>query len=299
MEREKRNAQLMKLIRAVHSVVGSEDIGKNRISQEQMARKLGHSRDITYTEFEINGIPAQWSCVNRRHMKKYVILYCHGGGYFTGSMHYARMITNRLAESTSMDVLCFEYRLAPEHPYPAAVDDALAVWDHLMYLGYGSRDIIVAGDSAGGNLALELGLTLKKQGRLLPRGFVLFSPWTDMTFTGKSHEVKRNVDPVLTPDYLERARSAYVGSCGLDYRDERLSPLFGEFAGFPPVYIQAGGNEMLLSDSVNLAKKLVKSNVSCKIDVYRGMWHVFQMSPFKTAYDAIDKIAEFIFDICR
>ena len=139
----------------------------------------------------------------------------------------------------------------------------------------------------------------KKQGRLLPRGFVLFSPWTDMTFTGKSHEVKQNVDPVLTPDYLERARSAYVGNCGLPYADDRLSPLFGDFAGFPPVYIQAGGNEMLLSDSVNLAKKLVKSNVSCKIDVYRGMWHVFQMSPFKTAYDAMDKIAEFIFDICR
>ena len=132
MERERRNEQLMRLIRAVHSVVGSEDIEKNRISQEQMARTLGHSRDITYTEFEIGGIPAQWSCVNRRHMKKYVILYCHGGGYFTGSMHYARMITNRLAESTSMDVLCFEYRLAPEHPYPAAVDDALAVWDHLI-----------------------------------------------------------------------------------------------------------------------------------------------------------------------
>ena len=147
--------------------------------------------------------------------------------------------------------------------------------------------------------ALELGLTLKKQGRLLPRGFVLFSPWTDMTFTGKSHEVKQNVDPVLTPDYLERARSAYVGNCGLPYADDRLSPLFGDFAGFPPVYIQAGGNEMLLSDSVNLAKKLVKSNVSCKIDVHRGMWHVFQMSPFKTAYDAMDKIAEFIFDICR
>ncbi len=118
-------------------------------------------------------------------MKKYVILYCHGGGYFTGSMHYARMITNRLAESTSMDVLCFEYRLAPEHPYPAAVDDALAVWDHLMYLGYGSRDIIVAGDSAGGNLALELGADAEKAGPPSAPGASCCFPWTDMTFTGK------------------------------------------------------------------------------------------------------------------
>ena len=115
----------------------------------------------------------------------------------------------------------------------------------------------------------------------------------------QEHEVKWNVDPVLTPDYLERARSAYVGSCGLDTGMNGF-PRYLESLQASRRYIsRPGGNEMLLSDSVDLAKKLVKSNVSCKIDVYKGMWHVFQMSPFKTAYDAMDKIAEFIFDICR
>ncbi len=296
---EKHNEQLMKLIKAVHHFVEAKDVEKNRASQDAMAKKLGNARDMEYEEFTIDGVPAEWISVNRRHMKKYVILYCHGGGYFTGSMQYARVLTNKLAASTSMDVLCFDYRLAPEFPYPAAIEDARKVWDYLMYQGYGSRDIIVAGDSAGGNLALELGLLLKRQGRLLPRGFVLMSPWTDMTFTGKSHEKKKDIDPVLSADYIERARAAYVGDCGLAYTSPELSPLYGDFGGFPPVYIQAGDNEILLSDSVKLSKKLVQANVSTKIDVYKGMWHVFQMSPFKTAYDAMDRIAEFIFDICR
>lgn len=295
----KYNEQLMKLIKAVHSVVDTGDIDRNRMSQEQMAKKMGTVKDMQYTEFDIQGLPSEWISVNRRHMKKYVILYCHGGGYFTGSMQYARVLTNKLAASTSMDVLCFDYRLAPEFPYPAAVEDALKAWDYLMYLGYGSRDVIVAGDSAGGNLALELGLKLKEQGRLLPRGFVLMSPWTDMSLSGKSHEVKSDIDPVLCREYIERARDAYVGDCGLDYRDPALSPLFGDFEGFPSVYIQAGSNEILLSDSVNLNKRLVCANVPTRIDLYKGMWHVFQMSPFKTAYDAMDLIAEFIFDICR
>ena len=297
MERERRNEQLMRLIRAVHSVVGSEDIEKNRISQEQMARTLGHSRDITYTEFEIGGIPAQWSCVNRRHMKKYVILYCHGGGYFTGSMHYARMITNRLAESTSMDVLCFEYRLAPEHPYPAAAEDAMKVWNYLMLLGYGARDIILTGDSAGGNLALSLALKLKQEGRLLPRGLVLMSPWTDLTSSGQSFESKAELDPVLNKAYIDRMVEAYAG--GQELKNPLVSPLFGDFEGFPPTYIQVGENEILLSDSERLHQAFVDANVSVRMDMYPGMWHVFQMSPVKAARAAMDKNAEFIYDICR
>lgn len=295
---ERRNEQLMRLIKAMHHMVESEDIDKNRASQEQMAKRIANPKDMQYEEFMIGHVPAEWIRVDRRHMKKYVILYCHGGGYISGSMQYARVLTNKLAQSTSMDVLCFDYRLAPETPYPAAVEDALKVWDYLMYLGYGSREVIVAGDSAGGNLALELGLALKEEGRLLPRGFVLMSPWTDMTFSGKSHTRKKDIDPILSADYMERARDAYAGE-NANYMDWRLSPLFGNFDGFPPVYIQAGDNEVLLSDSVMLNKRLIQSNVPTKIDIYKRMWHVFQMSPFKTAYDAMDRIAEFIFYICR
>ncbi len=206
-----------------------------------------------------------------------------------------------------MDVLCFDYRLAPENPYPAACEDAMKAWDYLMLLGYGARDVIVAGDSAGGNLALSLVHKLKQQKRLLPRGLVLLSPWTDLTTSGKTHETRAGVDPVLDAEYLKRMIRNYVKS-GVkedgepkeeDLKDPMISPLFGEFSGFPPTYIQAGDNEILLSDSLMLHEKMVQANVPVKIDVFKGMWHVFQMSPFKTAYEAMEKNAEFIFDICR
>lgn len=196
-----------------------------------------------------------------------------------------------------MDVLCFDYRLAPENPYPAACEDAMKAWDYLMLLGYGARDVIVAGDSAGGNLALSLVLKLKEQERLLPRGLVLLSPWSDLTSSGKTHVTRAEVDPVLNKEYLERMIHNYVKDEALD--NPLISPLFGDFTGFPPVYIQVGDNEILLSDATRLHKKMIQANVSAKIDVFKGMWHVFQMSPFKNAYDAMEKAAEFIFDICR
>lgn len=293
----KTNQNLMKAIRRMHSLVESEDLEKVRASQENIGGILSKNREMLYQSFQIDGVPAEWVSVNRQHMKKYVILYCHGGGYNTGSFRYARSITNKLAASTSMDVLSFDYRLAPEHPFPCALEDAMKVWDYLMHFGYGARDIIVAGDSAGGNLALSLLLELKAQHRLLPRGLVLLSPWTDLTRTGASHKSRRQVDPILTEEYLDHAIEAYCG--GKDLKNPRISPLFGDFEGFPPTCIQVGENEILLSDSLMLRKNLERDHVRVRFDRYEGMWHVFQMSPFKAAYDAMDQIAEFIFDICR
>lgn len=294
---EKRNQNLMNLIKKVHGVVENTDLEKHRQSQDHFGVLLGSNKDVDIRELEIEGIHGEWISVNRAHMKKYIILYCHGGGYSTGSSVYARTLTTKFATSTSMDVLCFDYRLAPEHPYPAAPDDAMKVWNDLMLLGYGARDIIVAGDSAGGNLALSLVLKLKQEGRLLPRGVILMSPWTDLTASGKSHVTRAEVDPVLNADYLKEMTTNYAA--GQDLKNPLISPLFGDFAGFPPTYIQVGDNEVLLHDATMLHKRMVKANVSVKIDVFKGMWHVFQMSPFKTAYEAMDKNAEFIYDICR
>lgn len=291
------NPKMIKAIKRMHAVMETPDIEKQRAAQENFGGILSKSRELTYQNFELGGIPAEWSCVERSHMKKYVILYCHGGGYTSGSFRYARSITNKLASSTSMDVLSFDYRLAPENPYPAALEDAMKVWDHLMYHGYGARDIIIAGDSAGGNLALALTLKLKEQGRLLPRGLVLFSPWTDLTMSGKSHKEKAELDPILSAEYLQRCRESYAPE--MELKNPLISPVFGDFTGFPPTYIQVGTNEILLSDSTKLQRQLQKYHVPVKMEYYPGMWHVFQMSPLKTAYNAMDQVAEFIFDICR
>lgn len=288
---------MLKAIKRMHALMETPDIEKQRAAQENLGGILSKSRDMEYQNFDIGGIPAEWSCVGRSHMKKHVILYCHGGGYTSGSFRYARSITNKLASSTSMDVLSFDYRLAPETPFPAALEDAVAVWNYLMYHGYGARDIIIAGDSAGGNLALALTLKLKEQGRILPRGLILFSPWTDLTMSGKSHKEKADLDPILTEEYLQRCIEGYAPE--MDLKNPYLSPLFGDFTGFPPTYIQVGTNEILLSDSLKLQKQLQEYHVQVRMEYYPGMWHVFQMSPLKTAYHAMDQVAEFIFDICR
>ncbi len=294
---DKKNQNLMQLIRRVHGLVEKPDIEKHRQSQDHIGAILGNTKDMRYRELDIDGMYGEWVSVNRAHMKKYVIMHCHGGGYSTGSSLYARTLTSKLAESTSMDVLSFDYRLAPENPYPAAVEDAVKAWNYLMLLGYGARDVVLTGDSAGGNLALALVLKLKQEGRLLPRGMVLMSPWTDLTSSGRSFQTKAEVDPVLDSGYIDRMIHAYAE--GQDLTEPMISPLFGDFGGFPPIYIQVGENEILLSDSLRLHKKLIESNVSVKIDVCPGMWHVFQMSPVKAAWSAMDKNAEFIFDICR
>lgn len=293
----KKNQNLMNLIKRVHSVVENTDIEKHRQSQDYFGALLGNSKETVVRELEIEGMKGEWISVNRAHMKKYIILYCHGGGYSTGSSLYARTLTTKLAMSTSMDVISFDYRLAPENPYPAALEDAMKAWNHLMLLGYGARDVIVAGDSAGGNLALALTHKLKEEKRILPRGLVLMSPWTDLTSSGKSHESKEAVDPVLNEAYLEQMIHNYAEGQALE--NPFISPIFGDFEGFPSTYIQVGENEVLLNDSTALHKKMIKENVPVQIDVFKGMWHVFQMSPFKTAYEAMDKNAEFIFDICR
>lgn len=293
----KRNERLMHVVKRLHGMVENPDLEKHRQSQDTLGTILSNTKEITYDEFEIDGRHAEWVHVNRAHMQKYVILYCHGGGYSTGSSLYARTLTSKLAAATSMDVLCFDYRLAPEHPAPAALEDAMKVWDYLMLLGYGARDVIMAGDSAGGNLALCLTLKLKEQKRLLPRGMVLMSPWTDLSTRGLSYQERKDLDPVLTEEYIDRMIDAYAP--GLDLEDPLISPLYGNFEKFPPTYIQVGSNEILYSDSTRLLERMHHAKVSVKMDEFPGMWHVFQMSPFKDATDAIDKIAEFIYGICR
>lgn len=294
---EKRNRNLMSFIRRAHGLVENPDLEKQRQSQDTLGSILSNSKDITYRETEISGLYAEWVSVNRAHLKKYVILHCHGGGYSTGSSLYARTLTSKLAAAASMDVLSFDYRLAPEHPFPAATEDVIKVWDYLMLQGYGAKDIIVTGDSAGGNLALALTLRLKGEDRILPRALVLMSPWTDLTCSGESYQDKAELDPVLNKAYIDRMIQSYAANRNL--KDPFISPIYGDFKDFPSVYIQVGENEILYSDSLMLYQALKEAGVAVKMDEYPGMWHVFQMSPVKASKEAVNKIADYIYDICR
>ena len=221
-----------------------------------------------------------------------MILYCHGGGYTSGTLGYARLLASRMALATGYEVLAFQYRLAPEHPYPEALEDARLIWEHLMFLGWGAREIILAGDSAGGNLALELALDLRDAGRMVPNRLVLFSPWTDMTASGESYETCRDRDPLLTREYIEAVRDAYAP--GADWAQAAYSPLFADLRGLPPTLIQVGGREILRDDSTRLYEALQAAGVPALLQTWPDMWHVFQMFPLKAAEEAMDQMARYL-----
>ena len=189
-------------------------------------------------------------------------------------------------------MLSFEYRLAPESPYPAALEDALAAWNYLMEQGYGARDVVLAGDSAGGNLALELTLALKEAGRRLPGKLVLCSPWTDLSCSGASYAEHEQDDPILTRAYLESVRQAYAPQGGWDQPE--FSPLFADLSGFPPTLIQYGGHEILADDSVRLKKNLDQAGVPNVLQCWPDMWHVFPMFPLPQSQQAIERMAQFV-----
>ena len=235
-----------------------------------------------------------WARPECGHDRHHVVLYCHGGGYTSGNLGYARVLASKLAKSTGYEVLSFEYRLAPEHPYPAALEDALAAWDYLMELGYGARDVVLAGDSAGGNLALVLTQALKEAGRRLPGKLVLCSPWTDMSCSGDSYEAHKEDDPVLTRAYLEAVRQAYAPQGGWDQPE--LSPLFQDVSGFPPVLVQYGGHEILADDAIRLKKHLDEAGIPNVLQCWPEMWHVFQMFPLPQSQQAMERVAAFVLD---
>lgn len=294
---EKRLEAMMKALKAIHSVssaesMAPEDLARQRAGQEILGRLASPMVGMRWDPFDLDGMKAAWVRPDWGHDPNQIILYCHGGGYTSGNLGYSRPLASKLSHASGRETLCFEYRLAPENPYPAAVEDAVRVWDYLMYQGYGARDITVAGDSAGGNLALVLLHRLKAEGRQLPRRLVLFSPWTDMTASGGSYTQRAQLDPTITMEYIQAVRAAYAGDA--DLTDPMLSPLFGDFKGFPPTLIQVGGNELLYSDSEQLRDRMRSAGVLCQMEEWEDLWHVFQLMPIKKAAEAMEHVGRFL-----
>lgn len=208
----------------------------------------------------------------------YVILQLHGGGYM-GAVRNAYYVFAGLYNEVSKgcNVLTPDYRVAPEHPYPAALEDALASYQWLLDKGYYGEQIIVAGDSAGGGLAMALCMYLKDHHMPMPGGVIAMSPWTDLTASGESYTTNYEKDPLFgnTKESLIYVND-YAGNH--DKMDYYISPLFGDFRGFPPMLIQVGSLEMLLSDSVSVAAKARQQGIRVRLSIYEGMFHVFQMA---------------------
>ena len=209
--------------------------------------------------------------------ERLVLLQLHGGGYIGGMRNAYRSFAGLYSElGRGMSVLTVDYRVAPEHPYPAALEDAITGYNWLLQQGWQEHEIVVAGDSAGGGLALALCMYLKNQNRKLPAGLICMSPWTDMTQSGASYDFNYERDPLFgnTRDSLIYSRDYIQDE---DPTNPYISPLYGNFSGFPPMLIQVGSYEMLLSDSELVAEKAKRAGCKVRLSVYEGMFHIFQI----------------------
>ncbi|MBU1377777.1 MAG: alpha/beta hydrolase [Alphaproteobacteria bacterium] len=202
-----------------------------------------------------------------------MLLYLHGGAYTAGSPRSHRPLVARLADVAHTVAVAADYRMGPEHRFPAAVEDAVAVYRALLDGGTEPGQLIVAGDSAGGGLALALALALKAEGLPQPAGFFVISPWADLTQSGASYRTKADTDPMITKAGLDTHAMAYLG--GLDAHDPLASPVFGDFEGVAPILIQTGSEEALLSDSITMADVLAHARVEVRLEVWPEMIHVF------------------------
>ena len=230
------------------------------------------------THIELKNFSMKLLSLKENPSQDHVILQLHGGGYM-GAVRNAYYVFAGLYNEVShgCNVLTPDYRVAPEHPYPAALEDAVASYQWLLDKGYYGEQIIVAGDSAGGGLAMALCMYLKDHKMPMPGGVVAMSPWTDLTASGESYETNYEKDPLFGNT---RESLIYVNDYAGDHdkMDCYISPLFGDFRGFPPMLIQVGSLEMLLSDSVSVAAKAREQGIRVRLSIYEGMFHVFQMA---------------------
>lgn len=222
---------------------------------------------------------------------KSVVLYFHGGGYILGSPATHRGLTGHLARATGATLIVPDYRLAPEHPFPAAVDDAMTVYQALLETGLTPNQIALAGDSAGGGLSLALAMRLRDEGQPLPASLTLFSPWTDLT---NSQLTDPDCEPVLTRGWIDKAARLYAGSESAT--TPLMSPVYADLSGLPPLLIQVGSQEILLNDAQRLADRARKQDVDATLEIYNSLWHVFQVhaGQLDRATNAVATAGQFI-----
>jgi acetyl esterase/lipase len=267
-------------------------VPKLRALMENNTRWNRPPKGVAIKPVMAGGVPAEWLEPAGADPGQ-VMLYLHGGGYVIGSCNTHRAMVARLAQAGGLRALLLEYRLAPEHPFPAALEDAAAAYRWLLEQGIASQQIVIAGDSAGGGLTLATLLALRDAGDPLPAAAVCLSPLTDLACTGESIQTRAKADPWLTPATALLARY-YQGDH--DPRSPLLSPLYGDLRGLPPLLIHVGSDEILLSDSTRLAERAQAAEVEVTLEIWPDMWHVWHIfTPYlPEAQRAIAAIGAFV-----
>jgi monoterpene epsilon-lactone hydrolase len=260
------------LLRQSAFPVGS-DVNEQRRLLKELLSAQPLPADVTVTAGALGGVPTADITVEGIEPRD-VVLYFHGGVYVMGDAFLAADLASQVGRRTNAKVISVDYRLAPEHPYPAAVDDALAVYEALVQNGTAPSDITFAGESAGGGLAVATLVNARDHGLPLPAAAFVMSPYADLTLAGTTMETRREVDPLMSRERLEPRVTDYTA--GHDAALGLISPIFADLSGLPPLIIQAGSHEVLLDDAVRLAQQAGSADVEVTLDITPGVPHVFQ-----------------------
>jgi epsilon-lactone hydrolase len=264
-------------IEAIRALLGSKPRPVGWSERRQRLDEVGSAwppaDDVRCETVDCDGVPGEWSLAPVSERAR-VLLYFHGGGYCSGSIISHRRMVTEAGRAARLRTLAIDYRRAPEHPFPAAHEDAMTTWHFLRQQGIAAESIAVGGDSAGGNLTLSLINRLRAAGETLPACAWLVSPWTDLTMSGTTLETKDAVDPIIHKSYLAELADAYVPA-SVDRRDVLISPLFADLAGFPPMLIQVGSAETLLADATRLAAAAGCANVNVTLEIWPHMIHAW------------------------
>jgi len=285
--------QLNKVIERIKSQPQdlNASIEQRRAGMERISERV--PADVTCERVSAGDVPAEWISAPSATADR-VILYFHGGGYVLGSINSHRAMISQIARASDGRALAIDYRLAPEHPFPAAVDDAIASYRWLLAQGYKPGRIVIAGDSAGGGLTLAALLAIREAKLPMPAGAVPISPWTDLEGTGDSIRTRAARDVMVTQDNLAQSAKQYYGAS--DPKNPLVSPVHADFRGLPPLLIHVGDAEILLDDATRVAERAKAAGVNVELEVWPDMphvWHVFAKI-LPEGQQAIDKIGKFV-----
>ena len=272
------------------------NIDEQRISMDKSTSMFKVPKDAIIKRVTIGNIPAEKIYYNESK-KERIILYLHGGAYTRGSPKSHRAFVAKLSKITDSQAFTIDYRLAPENPFPAAIEDTIKAYQGIIAENQVSQsNIIIAGDSAGGGLAITSVLKMKEEEIPLPAAVVCISPWTDLTLSGKTYSTNEESDLLLTYDEIRTAAEMYAGE--KDKKNPLISPIFADLEGFPPLFIQVGESEMLYDDGIILGKNAKKAGIKVEVDIWEKMIHSFQlMNDFlPEGKKATEKIGSFITD---
>jgi epsilon-lactone hydrolase len=268
-------------------------VDEQRLLLRQLLSAQPLSADVRVAEAALGGVRTAEITADGTDPRR-IVMYFHGGVYVLGDAFLAADLASQVGRRTSAKVISVDYRLAPEHPYPAAVDDALAAYGSLLNDGTPASDIAFAGESAGGGLAIATLVNARDHGLPLPAAAFVMSPYVDLTLAGATMETKREADPLLSPVALRARVTDYLA--GQDAALGLISPIFADLSGLPPLIIQAGSHEVLLDDAIRLAGVAATSDVEITLDITPGVPHVFQAyhAILDEAVDALDRAGRFL-----